>query len=248
MERILDAKGLVEDNKVISIYIPSVDAILPLRVIYRENRGYEEFNYGPIPVSFSGYEDGVIPAEQETSTIMFRYTKLPPELAEDMFYYTESGKLIHARIKISPILLRVMTEVPLGSKVYSFQDKVTQGLTEDFGWFRGEIEMVFLPKIHVGFRFYNPTNLDLRTNVHITYAEYRVEVVKDVDILYKIVTKQYPAYWISFGGKYRFVQLEDAVRVYGIPGTEQLIPRLPEWTSKEQALSIIREKVKSWKV
>ena len=243
----LDRYGLVKSNGIIAIYFRSVNAILPLKVEFRENEGYEEFTYGPIPISITGYEEGVIPAGQIVEGIKFPYNYLPAEQRDDMFYYTEPNKLIHAKLYFSPIALRIMTEVPLSKKIYSYLGKVTQDLTLDFGWFRGYKEMMFLPKIHVGWDFYNPTNLDLRTNLKIVYGEYRVSLLMDANMIYKVVTRKYPAYWFTYGGKYRFIELDDALKVYGIDSAEDLVPLIPEWFPEDNALNIIREKVNSWR-
>lgn len=247
-QNLLDEYGLLKNNSVLAVYFPSVRGFVPFRVLYRENQGYEKFNYGPLPVSFPGYEAGVIPAGQTTDSITFPYYELPEEQRVDMFYYTEPGRLIHAHIYISPILLRGLVEIPKGSKTYSYLDKVTQDLTKDFGFFRGYKEMIFLPKIHIGWKFYNPTNLDLRTNLHIVYGEYRVELVKEADVIYEIMTKKHPAYWIVYGGKYRFIELDDALKVYGIPSADYVVPLLPDWFSKAEAINIIKDRISLWRV
>jgi len=247
MSEILDSKGLIRNNKVLVIYFPSTNSILPFRILFRYNEGYEEFNYGPLPVSYSGYEPGVIPAGKMTDSITFPYSELPPDLAPDMFYYTESDRLIHAHLKFDPIMLRILVEVPQNQKTYSYEGRVTQDLTKDFGWFRGHKEMIFMPKIHIGWRFYNPTNLDLRTNLHITYAEYNVELIRDADIIYELITRKYPAYWFTFGGKYRFLDLDTSVKVFGLNTADDTIPVFPEWVPKQQVINLIKEKIASWR-
>jgi len=246
MDYVLDKYGLVRNGGVLAIYFPYKNAILPLRVVYRENEGFEHFLYGPLPISFSGYDAGVLPAGQRVEGITFPYTMLPAEMATDMFYYTEAGRVIHAHLYFSPIMLRVNVEIPVARKMYSYLGKVTQDLAYDFGWFRGKKEMVFLPKIHIGWDFYNPTNLDLRTNLTIVFGEYRVELVFDPEAIYGVVTRRYPAHYVTFGGRYWFPELTDALRILNVD-EDSLIPILPEYTPKDQYLSKIKECISRWK-
>ncbi len=217
VSQLLDRYGLVRDGGVLMIYVPAYEALIPLVVRMRYNVGYEKFVYGPLPISFSGYEDGVLPAFQETDSITFPYNELPEATRDDMFYYTESGRLMHVHFKFYPMFMRVLTEVPQGQKDYSLYGKVTQDLKRPFGWFRYKKEMVFLPKIHIGWRFRNPTNMDVRTYMEFTYAEYRVEPVTNPDVLYELLTGKKPYYQVTFGGPLKFIEIQDALDVLRAP-------------------------------
>jgi len=214
---IVDRYGLVKDGGVLMIYVPAYEAVIPLVVRMRYNVGYEKFIYGPLPISYSGYESGVLPAGTTTESITFPYNELPEATRDDMFYYIESGRLIHAHMRFYPLCLRILTEIPQGQKDYSLYGKVTQSVDRPFGWFRHRKEMVFLPKIHIGWVFKNPTNMDLRTYMEFTYAEYRVEPITNADTLFDLLTGKKPYYQVTYGGPLKFIEIQDALDILNAP-------------------------------
>jgi hypothetical protein len=71
---VVDKFGLVVENSYLTVYVPATNSALVFRVISRSNRGFEVFDYGPLPLktgdtlsTFVGgtttvSADGVLPA------------------------------------------------------------------------------------------------------------------------------------------------------------------------------------------
>jgi len=57
--------------------------------------------------------------------------------------------------------------------------------------------MIHFPKLHVGYRYANDTNVDVRTSVEFIYGEYVVEIPKSAELIFDILTKRVESYWIS---------------------------------------------------
>ena len=243
--KVLDAKGLVKENYVLVVYFPFENAILPLRVVKRLNAGLEEFYYGPIPYTASGHETGVVPANSTTSEFTFSYARLVPEVAADMWFFTDENKVYHVHVFIEPAyLLRCFVRIPYGTTHYDFRGVTpSEGLAKEieFGFFRGYKEMVFLPHIKVGWIIANTTNIDLRTYVKFIYGEYETEFVRDPEVIWDIMIKKIPAHWVTFGGKIPI----DAGTMQKMLGAlnAAIIHMLPMWTPRDQAVEQIRREI-----
>ena len=238
-KEVLDEKGFVRPGYPILIYLPAWDAYIPLLVKTRANLGYEDFEYGPLP-DCGDISNGVIPAGGKAANCTFSYSQLPPETAQDMFYYIYNDRLMHVYVEIRPVMLRILLEIPQGSKPYSLYGLVAQDLTRDFGWFRCCKEMVFPPKIHVGWDFYNPTNLDLKTWARFHYAEYIIEPIKDADVITKILVGKIPAHVVPFGGLNRFREIDLALSTWNAV----MISKPPVWFTESQVKSFVQEQLR----
>jgi hypothetical protein len=107
-------------------------------------------------------------------------------------------RLFHVIAEFTPRFLRVDVEIPKGVTQRRFQkDKVTVGVDKTFGFTRGKIEVVHFPGIHYGYRFGNDTNLNVWTSVDFTYAEYIIEIPKDAEMIFNILTRKVPSYWLT---------------------------------------------------
>ena len=202
--KVTDEKGLVLENQILTIIYPFENAITPFRVVTRNNHGYEDFEYGPIPYTASGHSSGVVPSRSYTSEFTFSYSRLQPESAPDMFYFTDKNKIYHTYITFQPAyLLRVFRRIPKGTTTMVFRTVTPSpslSLDIEFGFSRGTIEQVFLPHIQIGWFLANPTNIDLRTNVHITYGDYDVEFIDKPEIVWDIMKGKLASHQVVFGG------------------------------------------------
>jgi len=213
--QIIDKLGLVLPNRYLVVYLTDYGGILAYRVLGRVNVGYEHFEYGPIPVAYDGHAKGVIPSETKTDSITFPYQPLAPEIRPDMWWYEEPDKLFHVIAKILPPFLRFFLEIPQTIVPITFRT-ITSDLKKDFGFTRFEIETIFLPRIHYGWVFYNPTNIDLYTWVHFLYGEYLVELIRKPETIFDLMIGRIPAHWVTLTCK-KTVGFDEALaRTYGL--------------------------------
>jgi hypothetical protein len=211
---VVDELGLVLENEHLTVYIPATSNAFVFRVKSRYNRGFEKYHYGPIPLpknttlpSYLGGAiavpaDGVMPA---TAYIPTGYGLTFPTTMDvfdktDMWYIPAEWRerLFHVIAEFTPRFLRVDLEIPRGVSQRRFQrDKVTVGVEKLFGFSRGRIETVHFPNIHYGYRFGNDTNLNVYTGVDFTYGEYIVEIPKDSELIFNILTRRIPSHWVT---------------------------------------------------
>jgi len=214
-ERVLDSKGFVKEGEHITIVLPAYDAVLPLRIRWIANKETEWFNYGVVANTFSGYPEGVMRGRNTTLGFKLkdRTGRLVAEMATNMFYHKKPEKLIHTYIDIRPHMFRIFREIPTGIRQIRYLDTVTfsTGVDETtaiFGYAVGIVEHIFLPNFHVDWFVYNGTNMDLRTNVMMKYAEYEVELVKEPTLIFDILMRKYPAYWWTLPIQTRFDEMD----------------------------------------
>lgn len=202
--RVLDEDGFIKEGEHILVIFPAYNSILPLRVKSIDNKHTKWFNYGPVPYTFNGYSEGIM--KNRSATPGFKFTDitgmLTGEEAGDMFYHKKAEMLLHAQIDIKPHLFRIFQEIPVGSKQVTYIRAVTftTGVgeaTANFGYFVGVKEQIFLPNFHIDWFVHNATNMDLRTNVMMKYAEYTVELPKDADLIFNMMMRKIPAYWYT---------------------------------------------------
>jgi len=217
MDGILDEKGFVLENQYLVVSFPQWNGILAYKVLARTNKGFEELNYGALPVSFSGHTSGVIPANNRTGSFKISWTRLPTERATDMFWYDDPSKLLHVKLDIKPFMLRKYLYLTEGIQQVRYLGVVTAdpSMGDDFGYWRGEKELIILPFMHIAFDVYNKTNMDLRTYLRIKYGEYKVEFIKDADLLFNLMTRKIRAYWFTYPGEIPF-PTDPFVRAYNI--------------------------------
>jgi hypothetical protein len=208
---VTDSYGLVKDNEFLTVYIPLTNRAFVFRVLARTNALSPVFNYGPLPLtsgeSLNGYDggtvsvpaDGVMPGRAYTrSGKSFSLTGAIEE--SDMFYLPKdyNERLFHVIQYVTPSFLRVDVQIPTGVPQGRFQrDRVLVGIDADFGFRRGSIETVHFPEIHYGYRYGNDTNMALYTHVKFVYGEYVIEIPKNAELIYAILTKKVPSHWVT---------------------------------------------------
>lgn len=197
--RVLDEDGFIKEGECALIVLPAYNSVLPLRVKSIANKGAKWFNYGPVP-----YNEGVMKNRSVTSGFKFKDITgiLVGEQAGDMFYHKKEDTLIHAFIDISPHLFRIFQEIPTGAKQITYIKAVTfttriDEKTANFGYSVGVKEQFFLPNFHIDWFVHNATNMDLRTNVMMKYAEYNVEIPTDPELIFNTMMRKIPAYWYT---------------------------------------------------
>jgi hypothetical protein len=212
--KVVDELGLVLENEHLVVYIPATAKALVFRVKSRVNKGFEKLHYGPVPLPkdtpLPSYLGGVIPVPADGVMPATAYipsgfgisfpTALDVFEKTDMWYIPVEWRerLFHVIAEFTPRFLRVDVEIPKGVTQRRFQkDKVTVGVDKTFGFTRGKIEVVHFPGIHYGYRFGNDTNLNVWTSVDFTYAEYIIEIPKDAEMIFNILTRKVPSYWLT---------------------------------------------------
>ena len=195
MYGVVDKYGFVNEGKYLATILPVKEAFILFHILSRKNKGFERVDYGPLPVKYSAtIDDGVVPAQTIVPSPTTRWKlqayyltpgdrvvgleEIRAEIADDIFYYTNGDHLYHYLLHVRPTILRNTIFYPDGQPQSSFRDQTAMP-TADFGHFNGKYEVVVLPKIHIGFQTYNPTNMNLRTYVTLYYAHYIVSVVRD---------------------------------------------------------------------
>jgi len=222
---VLDKHGFVKEGEHVIMLFPPYDSFIPFRVKSIANKEAEYLNYGPVPYTFTGYPEGVIPGRNVTEGFTFKdiTKRLPPELAPDMFYHDKAYKLIHAYINITPHLFRIFREIPVGVKQIVYMELVGFDVAIDslvalFGYKVGIVEQFFLPDFHINWFIHNATNMDLRTNVMIKYAEYNVEIPRDANLIFNLLMRKIPAYWYTLPITSPRIEFERMFEVrYGFP-------------------------------
>ena len=234
MREVVDGLGLVKENRFLTVYIRATNRAFPFRVVTRWNRGYEVINYGPLPLdegdTLPTYDggttsvpaDGVMPARAYLRT----GTSFPLEGVveeDDMWYVHEAyrDRVFHVIQYVTPSFLRIDVQIPAGVDHARFQkDKKIVGIGYDFGFARGRLEMVHLPRVRCGYRWGNDTNLDVYTLVKFVYGEYVVEIPDDASLIFDILVGRVPSHWVSLPiTAYEASRLkEELLKVYGIEG------------------------------
>jgi hypothetical protein len=209
---VTDKYGLVKDNELLVTYIPSSNKALVFRVITRQNKGFEHFDYGALPTVaaevYNTYAGGVATVGLAGEMPPWSYVtskKFPLSGcfdATDMWFvpYSWQDRVFHVKTQVKPGFLRVGLQIPSGVNQSRFQKERVVGGAETnsgFGYKTGEIETVHLPEIHYGYTFGNDTNLRLRTGVHFTYGEYVVKIPNSPSLIFDVLSKAYPAHWVG---------------------------------------------------
>lgn len=201
---------LVDENRFLTVFLPAYGAFV-FRVLHIVNKNYDVFNYGPLPLTtstvLSSYdggsvtpsEDGCIPARSYTENGV-TFPLQGAFDATDMWYLNEDyrDRVFHVVLEVSPSFLRVDLEIPKGVKQSRFQkDKIIGGVKSDFGFSRGRIETVHIPRIHYGYRFGNDTNVEWRTYARFRYGEYVVEIPDDPELIFDVLTGRVNSHWVT---------------------------------------------------
>jgi len=230
---VTDETGLVLEGEHLTAFIPATSKAFVFRVKSRVNRGFERFHYGPLPLPanlpLTSYVGGAIPVPANGVMPATAYTasglSFPLSGAfdeTDMWYVPKEwgDRLFHVKTQVTPGWLRVDLEIPKGVSQRRFQrEKVSLGLEKLFGYSRGSAEAIHFPDIHYGYRFGNDSNLSVYTGVDFTYGEYVVEIPKDSELIFNILTRRAPSYWVTMPISVYDANIKRAfVETYGIEG------------------------------
>lgn len=243
--------SLVNENQFLVVYIPARNSAFVWRVKCRVNSGYEVLDYGPLPIkkdevlpTYDGAattvpEDGVLPARAYIPT--GRSFPLPGAYDEnDMWYLPEDyrERVFHVTQNITPSFLRVDVQIPLAVAQGRFQrDRVVTGVEKDFGFSRGVIETIHVPKIHYGYRWGNDTNLSVYTAARFTYGEYLIDVPRDAELIFQVLTRRIPSHWVTLPINVLDAVIERAfLDVYGYMGFP-----LYSVNMRDEALEVYKE-------
>jgi len=251
-DRVLDENGFVREGEHVLIVFPAYNSVLPLRVKAVVNKNANWWNYGPLPYTFSDIGvEGVVKARSCTDGFRFkdRTGRLTGEQAGDMFYHNKPSKLIHAYVDIKPHLFRIYHEIPSGVKQYTYMEAVTfttsvDEYTSDFGYTTGVVEMFFLPGFHIDWFVANWTNMNLRTNVMIKFAEYEVELPTDPKLIFNLMMRRVPSYWWTLPVTSSRVEFDRMFSdIYKFPAEVKGIPLYRSY-EEEKALREIPDLIK----
>jgi hypothetical protein len=230
---VADSYGLVPEGEHLTVFLPATSKAFVFRVKSRVNRGFERFHYGPLPLpanlplpSYIGGNipvpaNGVMPATAYTDVgLSFPLSGAFDET--DMWYIPKEWgeRLFHVKAQITPSWLRVELQIPKGVSQRRFQrEKISLGVEKLFGYSRGFIETIHFPNLHYGYRFGNDSNLTVYTGVDFTYGEYIVEIPKDSDLIFNILTRRTASYWLTLPLSVYDAQIKRAfLETYGIEG------------------------------
>ena len=223
---------LLTENEFLVMYFTGEKRALVFRVLAIQNRGYEKFCYGPLPLrsdstvygldggATSVPADGVLPGRSYTSDLTFPLSGAYDP--NDMWFLPEElgDRIFHVIQRVTPSFIKIAVNIPWGVNQIRFQkDKVVGGVTKDFGFSRGELETIHVPKVKYGFVYANDTNMSVYTYVEFTYGEYIIEIPRDPELIFAVLTKKVPAYWYTVP----LISMPDDVRsalekVYGVVG------------------------------
>lgn len=209
---VIDRDGLVKDNELLVVYMPQSNKSMVFRVISRQNKSFERFDYGFLPTTagdvLNTYDGGTatvgisgeLPARAYVTGKKFPLANCYD--TSDMWFvpFTWADRVFHVKAKISPGFVRVGLQIPSGVNQSRFQkERVVGGVDTNngFGYNRGEIETVHLPEIHYGYGFGNDTNLCLRTGVQFVYGEYIVKIPNSPSLIFDVLSRAYPAHWVG---------------------------------------------------
>lgn len=224
---------ILEENSLLTVYLPPENKAFVFRVKSIANKNRFEINYGPIPlpagtslptfeagsVSVPAY--GVLPGRSYTPTgISFPLAGAYD--SGDMWYIPEDyrDRLFHVIQRVTPSFLRIDLQIPKGVTQGRFQkDKVVIGVDADFGFARGVYETIHLPKIRYGYRYANDSNPSVYTFVKFIYGEYVVEIPRNPELIFDVLTKRTPSYWITLPVNVMDPAIQSAlIDTYGITG------------------------------
>jgi hypothetical protein len=217
MSGVTDKYGLVKDNELLTVYYPSTNKAMVFRVITRQNKNFETFDYD---VSTNGdptgvgdvlntYDGGIAPAVGFNGELPARaYTTGKQfSLADiwdttDMWFtpYTWNDRVYHVKMHVSPGFVRVGLQIPQGVNQSRFQkERVVGGVNYQvgFGYQFGALETVHMPEMHYGYTFGNETNVPLRLGVKFTYGEYVVKIPNSASLIFDVLSRSYPSHWVG---------------------------------------------------
>jgi hypothetical protein len=227
MERIL------QEGDLLTVYLPPTNRAFVFRVISVVNKSREEIPYGLLPIAsgetLATYEGGTTTAPADGVIPGRSYTPSPKKFPlsgaydeTDMWYTPKDyrNRLFHVFHLLTPGFLRAEVQIPTGVTQGRFQkDKIITGVEKDFGFYRGEVEVVHVPEVHYGFKWGNDTNMSLNTSVTFLYGEYLVEIPRDPEFLFNVLIRRIPSRWYTMPiGIYDLTLKRGLMESYGFEG------------------------------
>jgi len=220
----------LEEGQYLGLYFPAWDGILCYKIKTILNKGFELMEYGTLPVKIDPHPVGVLPADTVTDVYTFSVPdwlkdRIAVEFHGDMFYYEKRDRLLDVYLVIKPyVLLRHWIRYPKEIEQTLFLDMPTiSERGDEYGFFRGIYRVIFLPYHHVGFRTWNPTSMNLLTQVKFIYREYVVEIITSKRLMRKLWLGDIPCEWITMpiNKRYSTTPFE---RAYGDKGITEPVP------------------------
>lgn len=222
---VLDRLGFVRENEYLVISYPMWQGILAYRILARVNKGFEKLNYGVLPVdpTATGVATGIMLANAYSGAFAWAWAPLPILARRtDMWWFDNKDKLIQARWRISPYVLRNFLFLWTGTQSAQFEGILTADPTvpSDFGYWRGTIELPILPFMHIQMGCYNHTNMNLIADARFEYAEYNAELIRDPNLLFKLMNRigdrsTREAHWMTYPGEVK-IPTDPFSRAYNI--------------------------------
>jgi len=157
---------------------------------------------------------------------------IPAELDKDTLFDVTQD--------ITPKWLRVAVNIPTNQNQQAFQiGSISGGVGTSFGWRRGWFNVIHFPGLIYGYNWGNDTNIPCNTNVRLRYAEYKIEIVKNPELVFGILSKSspVPVNWKTLPvAQYPATlaqQLKIAYGFEGFPlyGSDQRAKAIPAYTS-----------------
>jgi len=234
MDRVVDELGLVVENGFLVLFFPATQAALVFRVRARVNKGFEVFDYGPLPIAAGSAlttylggsavapEDGVLPPYSYTGDVRFPAIMGLENVRDksDVWYLDkdDSDRLFHVKVSLSPPIIRADVRIPSGVSQIRFQrERVVGGVDGPLGFSRGSLEVVHLPGLIYGYRFGNDTSLPLKVYSRFVYAEYVVETPRSPELIFDVLQRRVPSHWLTMPVTYLDPSIRSALRdVYGL--------------------------------
>jgi hypothetical protein len=235
LDRVVDELGLVVEGGYLTLFFPATESAIVYRVKSRVNRGYEVFDYGPLPITagtpvptyggitISVPADGVLPPLSYTDDVSF--PAIPGTTLEnvkeksDIWYLSEDDRdrLFHVKTIIHPQVIRIDVRVPTGVQQARFQSgRAIVGVNTVMGFSRGSLELVRIPALRYGMRFGNDTGFYLKTFVRFVYAEYVVEIPRSPELIFDVLTRRVPSHWLTMPVTHMDALIKDALtKTYG---------------------------------
>ena len=222
-----------KDGEYLTVFLPATSEALVFRVRSIVNKAFNLIDYGPLPISqgtvlktidgssTTAPDYGVLPARAYTDPIQFP-SQLNVYDNTDMWYIPKEyrDRLFHVIQYVKPAWLRVEVQIPTGTVQNRFQkERVMGGVEKDFGFTRGSIEVIHFPEVHYGFRYCNDLNIDVNTFVRFEYAEYKIEIPMDAQLIFDILIRKVPSVWVSLPYSVEDSTFQSSlVKTYGITG------------------------------
>jgi hypothetical protein len=220
---------ILQPNYLLMLGFP--DGWVPLRILYADPLFY--FVYDPIA---EGAMTGPIPAAVSTNgitglgwqdPIRFSSSYIPGRPDNVLRLGTSNiGQLIQTFIGISPKMLRLYRQVPMGTNVASLPSvpNAWSSTYNQMGWIDGRespfsapsprSEMIIPPMLDVAFAMANPTPEPMNPLFLLVINRVSAGVIGDVDLIEKMLSRRVYVKYYNVGGLNQYTY--DVKSYYGI--------------------------------